>query len=401
VRNPIVDAGEVAPRTRQPNHVEVFNHVLTGSARTAYEAEVELPPIEWAFGRVIMTIDIHDAGGSWDEWDRLGEVCVIAPDGTRHGIVPFITSYRTPCHWEVDVTHFRPWLAGKTRLEVAAGTTFYKNRGFMMSVSLDFHHGLQDSEAFSVVPLWVGVANHGPSENRYRDFFGTRSVPIDPQAVGGRIFVTTTGHSQVGEFTPSKRTLALSADAGAQPPVEHRFDNVLWRDDCYLNPNRPQAGTWKYSRAGWAPGDVVRPWWIDITPYLRPGRTATLSYEPGAYDFPAGEERPPDGDIAAANQVVRSYLILYRKPPTRIPAPTLRIANIVADSNGAKAGLREGDYLAAYDGRPLDSIEDLRAAIEAGTASAKPTLTVIAYRGAERVSVTVGPGKLGVALAER
>ncbi len=39
-------------------------------------------------------------------------------------------------------------------------------------------------------------------------------------------------------------------------------------------PNRPQFGTWKFSRAGWAPGDVVHPWWIDLTPHLVPGATA-------------------------------------------------------------------------------------------------------------------------------
>ncbi len=55
---------------------------------------------------------------------------------------------------------------------------------------------------------------------------------------------------------------------------------MLWKTDCYLNPNRPQFGTWKFSRAGWAPGDVVRPWWIDLTPKLEPGEVATLDYQP-------------------------------------------------------------------------------------------------------------------------
>ena len=42
--------GEPAAAPRPPLHVEVFNHVLTDNSRTAYEAEVELPPANWAFG---------------------------------------------------------------------------------------------------------------------------------------------------------------------------------------------------------------------------------------------------------------------------------------------------------------------------------------------------------------
>lgn len=397
VRDARVTAGEPATPLRPPQHVEVFNHVLTGSAKQAFQAEVQLPPLEWAFGRVIMTVEIHDAGDSWDEWDRNGEVSVIAADGTKHGIVPFITSYRTPCRWDVDVTQFRPWLAGKTTLEIAAGTTFYKGRGFMMSASLDFHHGTSELEPYRIVPLWVGIAHHGPADNHFRDFFQPQTVTIDASAVAGRVFTTTTGHSQVGEFTPSTRAIIVRADGAP----EQRWENRLWKDDNYLNPNRPQYGTWKYARAGWAPGDVVRPWIIDLSPAPKPGTTATFAYEPKPYDFSGEEEKPAEAQVAEASQVVRSYLVLYRKPGERSPAPALRIVNIVDGSNAAKAGLREGDYLATYDARPLASTGDLRAAIEAGAASAKTTFTVVAWRGAERLTVEVGPGKLGVNLAER
>ena len=82
------------------------------------------------------------------EWDRNGEISVYDKEGRKWGIVPFITSYRTECYWQVDVTHFRPLLAGKTRFEVRAGTTFYKNRGYMMSVSLDFYHGKPPLEPY-------------------------------------------------------------------------------------------------------------------------------------------------------------------------------------------------------------------------------------------------------------
>ena len=110
-----------APR-RPPLHVEVFNHVLTDNGKTSYERTVDLPPAAWAFGRVLLTLQIHDAGDDWDEWDRNGHLYVFDDDGNKWDFVPFITSYRTECHWEVDVTHFRPLLAGRTKFEIAAGT---------------------------------------------------------------------------------------------------------------------------------------------------------------------------------------------------------------------------------------------------------------------------------------
>ncbi|MHC4731239.1 MAG: peptide-N-glycosidase F-related protein, partial [Planctomycetota bacterium] len=271
-----VERTEPARPRRAPKHFEVFNHVLTDNSKTAFQAEVGLPPPNWEFGRVILTLEIHDAGPDWDEWDRNGEVSIFDADGNKRGIVPFITSYRTECRWKVDVTHFRPWLTAKTRFEVRAGTTFYKNRGYMMSVALDFYHGRPDLEPYRVEPIWVGTAKYKSADNHFRDFFEPQEVAVGETAKAARLFVATTGHSQIGEFVPSRRTIVFRGDKDAGAATEQRFENTLWKADCYLNPNRPQYGTWKFSRAGWAPGDVVWPWWIDLTNHIRPGKTAAL-----------------------------------------------------------------------------------------------------------------------------
>jgi len=393
------ERAEAAHPRRPPLHFEVFNHVLTDNAKVAYESEVALPPANWEFGRVILTLDIHDAGPAWDEWDRNGEISIFDASGTKRGIVPFITSYRTECHWEVDVTHFRPWLAGKTRFEVRAGTTFYKNRGYMMSVALDFYHGRPGLEPYRVEPVWTGTAHYRSAENHFRDFFTPRAVAIDDSAKAARLFVTTTGHSQIGEFVPSKRTIVFRGDADA--PEEQRFGNTLWKDDCYLNPNRPQFGTWKFSRAGWAPGDVVRPWWIDLADHLRPGKTAELRYEPEPYDFGDEPDPPAQEEINKASHVVRAYLILYRAPADMMAAPTLRVTGVADGSNAAKAGIRAGDYLASYDGKELRSLDDLRAAIQAASQAGRAKITVAVYRGPERLELELAPGRMGVNLAER
>jgi hypothetical protein len=81
--------------------------------------------------------------------------------------------------------------------------------------------------------------------------------------------------------------------------------NLLWKTDNYLNPCRPQGGTWKYDRAGWAPGDVVRPWIVDCPGPLA-GATLSLGY---ALDPYVNENR---GQTWDPFHQVTSYLVLYR-----------------------------------------------------------------------------------------
>ena len=390
--------GQPASARRRPLHVEVFNHVLTDNSQTAYRKRVSLPPAAWAFGRVILNLDIHDAGADWDEWDRCGEVSVIDEEGEKHGIVPFITSYRTPCHWAVDVTHFRPLLAGETTIEVAAGTDFYKNRGYMMSVSLDYYHGAPEMEAYAVIPLWHGTARYRSAENHFRDFFEPRRITVDAGAEAARIFTTTTGHSQIGEFVPSERAIVYAPEGG-DASTEARFENVLWKDDCYLNPNRPQFGTWKFARAGWAPGDVVWPWWIDLTPHLRAGQPAEFRYEPQPYDFSESPEVPSEEQVNQASHNVRSYLILYRAPGESLPAPSVRIAGVAEDSNAEKAGMKTGDFLAVYDGKVVTTMDEVRRALQEAQQEGKETVAVVIYRGTERLEIELPTGTMGVNLS--
>ncbi|MHC5081795.1 MAG: peptide-N-glycosidase F-related protein, partial [Planctomycetota bacterium] len=241
-------AEEKASRAAAPLNFNLFNYVQTTRAKGRFAAEVELPPSSWAFGRVIMKIHIH-GGARWDEWDRCASVGVEAGEGKELKIVRLITSYKTPCYWEVDVTDFRTLLAGKTKFFLRAGT-IYEDRGFLMSVDLDYYPGMPALHAFRVVPLWNGVVKYGSDDSPFGGFYENREVEIDEKAVAARLHLVHTGHRQVGEFTPAPRTLVVNGKT---------FEDVLWRDDCYLNPNRPQFGTWKFSRAGWAPGDICHP----------------------------------------------------------------------------------------------------------------------------------------------
>lgn len=54
--------------------------------------------------------------------------------------------------------------------------------------------------------------------------------------------------------------------------------HIFQYDDCALNPVYPQGGTWNGSREGWCPGDVVKDFEYEITPFVS-GNTFTVDYD--------------------------------------------------------------------------------------------------------------------------
>jgi len=123
IKNLLFSQNNPSRPQRPPKHVQVFNHIRIGNAAPSYEKEITLPPLGWAYGRLILTLQIHDSGADWEKWDQSGHLYIVDSNGDRHDIVQFITSFRTPCHWKVDVTHFRPWLAGKVKFGIETGTS--------------------------------------------------------------------------------------------------------------------------------------------------------------------------------------------------------------------------------------------------------------------------------------
>ena len=143
-----------------------------------------------------------------------------------------------------------------------------------MTVEFAFYSGPAARRAYRVVNLWSGKAILGNPDKPVTDFYVPRTVALDETCTSAEVVVTVTGHGMApnaknaAEFMPIDRTLTVNGR-------EHV--NRLWKTDNYLNPCRPQGGTWKYDRAGWAPGDVVRPWVVDATPHLGAG-TLEIGY---------------------------------------------------------------------------------------------------------------------------
>ena len=284
----------------EPLHVSAFDHVLIDGSNHKSSGAVEFPPSGKKIGRVIATIRLDKTPAGVDPWDRIGTVYVIAGDGRRTELLRYITPYRKAWEWKTDVTDMLPLLQGHQKLELECVTG---GAGWLTSVDFAFYTGDLDHIPFKVTTIWDRTILLGQKNKPINMQLPPTPLVIDPDAKLVKLRTLVTGHGgssnaqNAGEFFPLWRTVRVG---------EKSFSNRLWKTDNYLNPCRPQGGTWKYSRAGWGPGTVVEPWSFDITDAIHGGVPTTVSYEIEPYDNPTPEAGFP------AQQQLSVQLIQYR-----------------------------------------------------------------------------------------
>lgn len=284
-----------------PQTIIAMDHQLNDVHHPKFETEVEFPENTDQFGRILCTLRLDKPESRFDPWDRIAHLFIYAPDGERFELVRYVTPYDRGHAWHVDVSDFRPLLRGKRKFEQLCST---QGEGWVVTVTFDFYPGPAERKAFKVVNLWSGAPEIGNPDSPANDFYQPRIVPLDDSPHSAKVRLTVTGHGMepnwknAGEFMPIWRTLTVNGES---------FRNRLWKTDNYLNPCRPQGGTWKYDRAGWAPGDIVRPWEVDITKQVVGADALQIQYTLDDY---VNKNR---GQTWAPTHVTESQLILYHE----------------------------------------------------------------------------------------
>ena len=284
-----------------PRKLSAFTQALNDAQHHRVKNTVAFPDTS-GVGRVVCTLTLANTPKGIDPWDRLAQLFLTDETGERYELLRWITPYRKAWQWKVDLTDFLPLLRGKKELEIVCETY---SEGWLVSIDFDFYPGPIAREPYKVIKLWNGVARIGLADEPIEKFLAPQTLATDRETVGAAFYSIVTGHGgspnalNAGEFHPLWRRLHCDG---------RTFTNRLWKDDVYLNPCRPQGGTWKFPRAGWSPGDVVAPWIVNLTPALVPGKPLRLAYELEPYT----NTTPDKGFLA--NHTFASYLILYRKP---------------------------------------------------------------------------------------
>lgn len=289
-----------AQKVEQAARVAVFDKVLNDASRHRFAREVELPASVDGIGRVLGTLRLDATPAGLDPWDRIASIYVTDASGERFEILRYMTPYRKGWEWTVDLTDYLPLLQGKRTFSLECETW---GAGWLASFSLDYVQGPLKRVPIEVKRLWAGVVTLGQSPKAVEAFFVPRTMTLHPKTRAAKVRLCVTGHGMspntdnAAEFLPLWRVFSVNG---------HTFKDTLWKEDNYLNPCRPQGGTWKFDRAGWAPGDVVTPWIVDVSKLVKPGKEATFGYEVQPYV----NRTPVDGN--PARHVVEVQLVQYR-----------------------------------------------------------------------------------------
>jgi len=267
-----------------PVHVDVFKEALLTNAAWL-KSETDFGDLPDSVGRVIATMTLSEPEVGYDHWDKKGTIGIKVPrsDGEpeRFEVFRFITPFRRGWTWYMDVTDLLPLFKNQRTFDANIGTTM---KGWNVSFSLDFYPGVPDRLPIGVVNLWNGNADIGDPDKPVADFYTPREIPVPEGTTHARVRATVTGHgmspnsNNAGEFMPIWRTLTIYGTEVDGERVDQSARNNLWKTDVYLNPCRPQGGTWKFDRAGWGPGTKVEPWKVDTPDVFVFGDTLKIEY---------------------------------------------------------------------------------------------------------------------------
>jgi len=87
------------------------------------------------------------------------------------------------------------------------------------------------------------------------------------------------------------------------------------------------------------------------------------------------------------------------KPPP-LPPGGLLLTSVSPESNAARAGLRVGDVLLQYAGKPVASVADLTTLMNAAGNDPKGRVAVEVWHNGDRSVVEIAPGRMGIVLAK-
>jgi len=294
----VVREGE-PPAQPEPDRRHAVQAAVLTADHQFEEQQAELPLAGRRAARIIATLTLSAPPGGIDPWDRAGSVYAWDDEGNRIEVFRFITPFGREYTWKLDVTDYQSILRGSRRMGVSVGTWV---KGWQVDVYIDYFWGVPEREAIRVTNLWSGDWEYGNPADPVDARFEPRLLTLDRLAAAAKLRLVVTGHgmspntSNAAEFMPAGRRVTVNG---------RRYESLLWTSDSYLNPCRPQGGTWKYDRAGWGPGAPVRPWDIDLTGLARPGGLLHVTYEPAPYvNENAGNGR--------ASHLVEAQLIQYR-----------------------------------------------------------------------------------------
>ena len=213
--------------------------------------------------------------------------------------------------WIYDVTDYQMYL--KDVVDLAA-----HNTQELIDLRFAFIEGIPPRDVHARQPIWNDWRSYSYANlDNDVNLVSTPMLLSDTSSMF-KIKTRFTGHGHNGSVNCCEWD---SKDHMIRVDGVQRFTWEIWEETaCGDNPNISQGGTWPYAREGWCPGDLVKEYDHDLTPWVTPGTTVVLDYD--IEDVPAGDPAQGNGNYVAALD-----LISYSAPNFQNDAAIIDILN--------------------------------------------------------------------------
>lgn len=239
------------------------------------------------------------------------------PQVLRYELARYITPYGNGLSlgngftWTFDVTDYRPLLVDS--VELAAG-----NWQELLDMKFLMIHGTPPRDVLSIQNIYSGSYTFGDPTHPIDYYLTPRKMFIPPNTKTARWKSRVTGHGMdtpddCAEFCPKEHYYKINDSL--------RFQQLVWRTTCDVNPVYPQGGTWVYSRSNWCPGAEVGTYDWEITPYITPGDSIKLDHDVQPYISTGGWH----------DYVIEDQLITYGSPNFTLDAAIDKVLSPTTD----------------------------------------------------------------------
>jgi hypothetical protein len=282
-KNPVDPVSDVT-RDGSQLTLQVFNDEYIHIDHKTAETVINFPGKDKEFKSIMLEFTLSCPNQTkCDAWDRPGDLHVIQNVGGKEvpiEILRFMTPYGVGGTWKMDVTHLRSLLTDNVKFRLFIKTYVSQGHaqgdGWLVTTKFHMTSGKPENQPVAVVPLWgsESVYYGDPSKE------GKRETKVKlPNKDFNKMYVVTTltGHGQgnaenCAEFCDKLHYVKVNKKS---------YSTRIWRADCAQNPVNNQKGNWTVSRAGWCPGDIVKPWKQEIdTKGIDGGDQVKIVYEP-------------------------------------------------------------------------------------------------------------------------
>lgn len=204
----------------------------------------------------------------------------VFPEVIRYEMARYITPYGNGLSlgnggwtWTFDVSDYVTLLSDSVHL--AAG-----NWQELLDVKFLMIVGTPPRDVIGIENVYTGNFDYGHVNNPIENHLVPHNFFVPVNAAGARWKSRVTGHgmdtpSNCAEFCPKNHFYMVDSTL--------QYTQLVWRDNCDLNPLYPQGGTWVYDRANWCPGAEVWTYDFELTPYVTPGDSVNLNHDVQAY----------------------------------------------------------------------------------------------------------------------